>query len=184
MSRISILRFTFFFLSILTFNTRGLNAREGSLIPDNIRVNKDHWVAGICRLAVSNLDDRFEYLSDSLPQLLKEELRDITEHNLSLEEKDFLKSSYINDQINQTRNTVDALYTRRDELLFSDNSDEQKTETYNGYSESIREKMQEEEAWYRLDADLIELEDILPVEYMDFDSCPQGPAGYPFYGEE
>ena len=70
-------------------------------------------------MAVANLDDRYDYLSDSLPQLLKEELRDITEHNLSLEEKDFLTSSYINDQINQTRNAVDALYTRRDELLFS-----------------------------------------------------------------
>ena len=44
--------------------------------------------------------------------------------------------------------------------FFHANRDEQKIVTYKGYSESIREKMQVEEAWNRLDPSLIEVEDI------------------------
>lgn len=127
---------------------------------------------GICPVEVGNLEKRYAYLQNSLQQLLKENINDLTEHQLHAEESNFLADSFIHEKIIQHSLDIDSLYRKRDELLFSQYSNEERSEKYEAFSSSILDKEQALQEWQDKDSHEIVLPETLSIEYQNIEQTP------------
>ena len=136
---------------------------------ETIRLEKDSWNVGMCLWEGSNLSERHLYLKNSLPQLLKEESRDLSIHVLSEKETVFLQRSYLEDKTISLRSFQDKLFRSRDELLFSADTKEKRLDQYDDLSQDILSSTKEIQYWESFPPEQVLVQSKMPLSFLEND---------------
>ena len=130
-------------------------------------MEKESWSVGIALWEKSNLLERQTYLQNSLPQLLKDELEGLKTHLLTEEESFHIQTAFLNEMRFQSESVLENLYSQRDELIFSDDSDTDSR--YESLSEDIKEQFREIERLKGYDPLDVDVPDELDLEFTDIE---------------
>ncbi|HUI71648.1 MAG TPA: PEGA domain-containing protein [Spirochaetia bacterium] len=78
---------------------------------------KDKWVVGFCAFNAERLPAEDQYLTYSIPLILKNQLAGLSTHALPGPERDSIRKALVTDELEKVEEGVTALYKGRDALL-------------------------------------------------------------------
>ncbi|MDC7234280.1 MAG: PEGA domain-containing protein [Spirochaetales bacterium] len=142
-------------------------------LPENLTgtdlvVAKESWNIGLSVFNGLNLDTRYEYLLNSIPLLIQEEITGLPEHRLSDEEKSHFRTLHIEAKKVALEKSKSAVHSQRDALLFSDLDTEDRRNKYKTFTQDIDDKSKLIDFWNQLDEDQIEIKNSLPVALQSY----------------
>jgi len=151
-------------LMLLTPGT-GVFTQEKGSDTESHSFSKENWYIGISDFRNVNLTDRYSYLLNSLPLLLREELSDSLVHVLSEDETDYFAREYIDENIRQLNSELTSLLNRKDNLLFSSQNRESRRKTYEDLTSQIQKKKEDVGKWQQMSPDEIRVSDEMAIRF-------------------
>ncbi|MDC7242043.1 MAG: PEGA domain-containing protein [Spirochaetales bacterium] len=143
------------------------NTEDTLFTEEELTLSKESWNIGLSSFSAGNLEARYEYLLDSIPLLLNDEITSLETHRLTDNEFYYYRNEYLKDQTAVLMKEKSALHKQRDSLLFSEQDRKERREKYKELSSDIEEKEREIESWLSLKAEDITLERELPVLFQE-----------------
>ena len=159
-----ILLFLLFLISLPSFAA----SEEDLFSEEDLTLAKESWNIGLSTLAAGSLDKRYEYLRNSIPLLLSDEISTLKSHRLSDNELHYYRKNHIDSKIISLEKEKSSLHYKRDSLLFSDLSGHDRRVSYREISDQIEEKEHAIESWRGLKPEDITLEKELPIIFQEY----------------
>ncbi len=178
----SITRIIFLFILIFSFcSVFPVSGDDTAEETEIYSLEKENWTVGMPPWEQVNLLDRQLYLPNSLPQLLKEELKDLSVHVLSDKEAAYLKQVFLDEKLKSAKKELESLFNQRDKILFSSSSDGDSQ--YKSLTNKILKQLRTIEYWKGYDPSKILVDSEFPIELVDLEN-PVNLKLMPFYQEK